>query len=104
MVEMVSQNAKLELARFNEKMAGGGPVQEGLRGMTEALGLAKLPQRLEAYDISNTGSSEIVASMVVFEDRECPQKRNTGVSKSVQRRCRTIMQHAGDSLQEAQAR
>ncbi len=67
MVEMVSQNAKLELARFNEKQAGGGPVQEGLRGMAEALGLAQLPQRLEAYDISNTGSSEIVASMVVFE-------------------------------------
>jgi excinuclease ABC subunit C len=67
MVEMVSQNAKLELARFNERLAGGGPVQEGLRGMSEALGLAQLPQRLEAYDISNTGSSEIVASMVVFE-------------------------------------
>jgi excinuclease ABC subunit C len=67
MVEMVSQNAKLELARFSEKLAGGGPVQEGLRGMTEALGLAQPPQRLEAYDISNTGSSEIVASMVVFE-------------------------------------
>lgn len=67
MVEMVSQNAKLELARFNEKMAGGGPVQEGLRGMTEALGLTQPPKRLEAYDISNTGSSEIVASMVVFE-------------------------------------
>jgi excinuclease ABC subunit C len=67
MVEMVSQNAKLELARFNERLAGGGPVQEGLRGMSEALGLTQLPQRLEAYDVSNTGSSEIVASMVVFE-------------------------------------
>jgi excinuclease ABC subunit C len=67
MVEMVSQNAKLELTRFNERLAGRGPVQEGLQGMTEVLGLDATPQRIEAYDISNTGSSEIVASMVVFE-------------------------------------
>lgn len=67
MVEMVSQNAWIELSRFNEKMAGGGPVQEGLRGMAEILGLWQVPKRLEAYDISNTGASEIVASMVVFE-------------------------------------
>ena len=67
MVEMVSQNAQIELSRFNEKMAGGGPVQEGLQGMAEILGLQKAPERLEAYDISNTGTSEIVASMVAFE-------------------------------------
>ena len=67
MVEMVSQNAQLELSRFNEKMAGGGPVQDGLRGMAEILGLPQVPNRLEAYDVSNTGASEIVASMVVFE-------------------------------------
>lgn len=67
MVEMVSQNAQIELCRFNEKMAGGGPVQEGLRGMAKILGLPQVPNRLEAYDISNTGASEIVASMVVFE-------------------------------------
>lgn len=67
MVEMVSQNAQIELNRFNEKMAGGGPVQEGLQGMADILGLPEAPKRLEAYDISNTGSSEITASMVVFE-------------------------------------
>lgn len=67
MIEMVSQNAQIELSRFNERMTGGGPVQEGLRGMAEILGLPQAPERLEAYDISNTGVSEIVASMVVFE-------------------------------------
>ena len=41
-------------------------MREGLRGMTEMTGLGKKPGRIEAYDISNTGSSEIVASMVVF--------------------------------------
>ncbi len=68
MVEMVAQNAQLELNRFNERMAGGGPIQEGLRGVAAILGLPQVPGRLEAYDISNTGSSEIVASMVVFEN------------------------------------
>lgn len=67
MVEMVTENARIELNRFNEKMTGGGPVQEGLQGMAELLGMAQKPERLEAYDISNTGTSEMVASMVVFE-------------------------------------
>ena len=67
LVEMVSQNAQIELDRFNEKMRVGEPVQEGLQGMADMLGLSQIPERLEAYDISNTGSSEIVASMVVFE-------------------------------------
>lgn len=68
MVEMVSQNAAIELTRFTEKMARDESVQEGLKKMTELLGLPDIPERIEAYDISNTGSSEIVASMVVFEN------------------------------------
>ena len=67
LVEMVMENARIELNRFNEKMTGGGPVQEGLQGMAVLLGLEQKPERLEAYDISNTGTSEVVASMVVFE-------------------------------------
>ena len=31
-----------------------------------ALGLDKTPERIEAYDISNTGSSDMVGSMIVF--------------------------------------
>ena len=74
MVEMVSQNARIELDHFNERLAGGGQVQEGLQGMAGLLGLEKAPHRLEAYDISNTGSSEIVASMVVFENGQPVKK------------------------------
>lgn len=74
MVEMVSQNAQIELQHFNERLAGTGQVQEGLAEMAELLGLDKAPRRLEAYDISNTGSSEIVASMVVFEDGKPAKK------------------------------
>jgi len=67
LVEMVTENARIELNRFKEKLAGGGPVQEGLQGVAQYLGMEQKPERLEAYDISNTGTSEIVASMVVFE-------------------------------------
>ncbi len=67
MVEMVSENARIELERFNERIDGAGSVQEGLNGMSAILGLQQVPERLEAYDISNTGTSEVVASMVVFE-------------------------------------
>jgi len=36
--------------------------------LKELLNLDRLPRRIEAYDISNTGSTEIVGSMVVFEN------------------------------------
>ncbi|HEX2946023.1 MAG TPA: excinuclease ABC subunit UvrC [Clostridia bacterium] len=74
MVEMVTQNARIELEHFNERLAGGSQVQEGLQEMAGLLGLEKPPLRLEAYDISNTGSSEIVASMVVFENGQPAKK------------------------------
>jgi len=34
--------------------------------LEKALGLSAIPDRIEAYDISNTGSSNIVGSMIVF--------------------------------------
>ena len=33
-----------------------------------ALGLPRVPSVIEAYDVSNTGDTEIVASMVVFRE------------------------------------
>jgi excinuclease ABC, C subunit len=69
MVEMVAQNADIALKQFKEKLESqGDTLREGLQGMAEILGLDRIPERIEAYDISNTGTSEIVASMVVFED------------------------------------
>ena len=68
MAEMVAKNAKIELDRFNDEMRKADGVQEGLKELAGILGLDGIPERIEAYDISNTGSSEIVASMVVFEN------------------------------------
>ncbi|NLK87881.1 MAG: excinuclease ABC subunit UvrC [Clostridiaceae bacterium] len=74
MVEMVAENARIELKRFSEKASHQDGVQEGLGEMAGLLGLGEIPCRIEAYDISNTGSSEIVASMVVFEDGKPAKK------------------------------
>ncbi len=69
LMEMVSRNAAIALAQFKEKLTReGSALQEGLQGLAEITGLEEIPVRMEAYDISNTGTSEIVASMVVFEN------------------------------------
>lgn len=39
---------------------------EGLSGLTELLGLATIPRRIEGYDISHMQGTDNVASMVVF--------------------------------------
>ena len=74
-------------ARFTEK-AEVNAREEILRATTaeqrrsktllwlrEALGLSVFPERIEAYDISNTGSAEIVASMTVHVNGK-PLKRD----------------------------
>lgn len=69
LVEMVSQNALLTLTQFKDRVIKEElESNEGLQGMAELLQLEELPKRIEAYDISNTGTSEMVASMVVFEN------------------------------------
>ena len=46
-----------------------------LQWLQEAMGLAEYPRRIEAYDISNTGNTGIVASMTVHVDGK-PLKRD----------------------------
>jgi len=69
LVEMVRKNALIELARFRDRINKEDALaKEGLERLTDIVSLGKSPERIEAYDISNTGSTEIVASMVVFEN------------------------------------
>ncbi len=69
LVDMVAQNAMNALNQFKEKIKNEkNTSSEGLEAFTAFLQLEKAPRRIEAYDISNTGSSEMVASMVVFEN------------------------------------
>ncbi len=65
LVELAVSNARQEAERITTK-------EEKLRGTVELLRqmlkLEKQPRRMESYDISNISGTDIVASMVVFED------------------------------------
>ena len=85
-VEIVTprKGAKVELIRIAEENAKeeverATTVEERRSRLTELLGsllgLDSPPHRIEAFDISNTGSSDIVASMTVHVDGK-PLKRD----------------------------
>lgn len=64
-VDMARANAKDELQRAN---ASEQKKTKTAVALSELLALDHPPSRIEAFDISNTGSDSIVASMVVFEN------------------------------------
>lgn len=71
-ISAAAENAKEEVRRAT---TAEERVTKTARWLAEALGLPEPPRRIEAFDISNTGSSEIVASMTVFEHGK-PLKRD----------------------------
>lgn len=69
LVDMAEQNAREELELYKRNvLASQAKSVEVLKKIQEELKLEKLPLSIEAYDISNTGNTEIVASMVAFTD------------------------------------
>ena len=67
--ETVAANAVQSLTMHKTRRASDLTVRnQGLEQIQEALGLASAPLRMECYDISNLQGTEVVASMVVFED------------------------------------
>ena len=67
--ETVAQNAAQALALHKTKRASDLTTRNrALEEIQEALGLDEVPLRIECYDISNLQGTEVVASMVVFED------------------------------------
>ncbi|SHH92737.1 Excinuclease ABC subunit C [Sporobacter termitidis DSM 10068] len=72
LVETANVNAREETERattYEEK------TSKTLEWLQKALNMDVPPERIEAYDISNTGSSDIVASMTVFAGGK-PLKRD----------------------------
>ena len=68
LMEMVQQNAIITLKQHGENMKGKLEEKENaLKELKEVLKLQKVPNRIEAYDISNIQGIESVGSMVVFE-------------------------------------
>lgn len=67
--ELAERNARLALEREkgrNERARKSR--REGLENLREALDLEVPPVRIECFDISNLGPTNVVASMVVFRD------------------------------------
>jgi excinuclease ABC subunit C len=69
LLQTVNQNAKEAFMRHKLKRASDfGARSRALAELGDQLGLPVAPLRIEAYDISNLGTTDKVGSMVVFED------------------------------------
>ncbi|MGN6162359.1 MAG: excinuclease ABC subunit UvrC [Marmoricola sp.] len=67
--ETVTKNAKQALALHKTKRASDLTARNrALEEIQQALDLVTAPLRIECFDISNLQGTEVVASMVVFED------------------------------------
>ncbi len=72
LIETANLNALEEAERATTREE---KVSKTLQWLQKALELKNTPDRIEAFDISNTGSSDIVASMTVFKSGR-PLKRD----------------------------
>ena len=72
LLKMARRNAEEEVERITSEAERTYKTLEQLGALA---GLDHAPHRLEAYDISNTGSADMVASMVVFQEGK-PLKRD----------------------------
>lgn len=75
MLEMVGDNADLALKqRLLELRQKEENSKSRLHGLADLLGLEKLPERIEAYDISNISGTNNVGGMVVFTNGKVNRK------------------------------
>jgi excinuclease ABC subunit C len=69
LLETVTRNAHQSLGLHKTRRAGDLTARGmALAELQEALGLLEAPLRIECFDVSNLQGTEVVASMVVFED------------------------------------
>jgi excinuclease ABC subunit C len=69
LMETVARNAAQALTLHKMKRAGDLTARgRALQEIQDALELEQAPLRIECYDISNLQGTDVVASMVVFED------------------------------------
>ena len=69
LLDTVARNAGQTLAQHKQKRAGDLTHRnQALAEIQEALDLAEAPLRIECYDISHVQGTNVVGSMVVFED------------------------------------
>jgi len=68
LVELASQNARFAQQGAKKEEAVRETATVALVELAEILSLSSFPQRIEAFDISNTSGGEATGSMVVFEN------------------------------------
>lgn len=69
----MERNAKEALAQHKLKRAGDLTTRSAaLQELQDALGLEQAPLRIECIDISHVQGTDVVASLVVFEDGLAP--------------------------------
>jgi excinuclease ABC subunit C len=69
LLETVSRNAAQALAQHKLRRASDLTSRsKALEEVAEALGMEQAPLRIECYDVSQIQGTDVVASMVVFED------------------------------------
>ncbi|HEU4349893.1 MAG TPA: excinuclease ABC subunit UvrC [Actinoplanes sp.] len=69
LMETVARNAGEALARHKLRRAGDLTTRsKALDEIAEALGMESAPLRIECFDVSQIQGTDVVASMVVFED------------------------------------
>ena len=69
LMETVARNAGEALARHKLRRAGDLTTRsKALDEIAEALGMETVPLRIECFDVSQIQGTDVVASMVVFED------------------------------------
>ena len=69
LLETVARNAGESLAQHKMRRASDLSTRSmALNEIQQALGLDQAPLRIECYDVSNLQATNVVASMVVFED------------------------------------
>ncbi|HOK49075.1 MAG TPA: excinuclease ABC subunit UvrC [Sedimentibacter sp.] len=76
LIKMTKKNALEILEKGSQRIRKNiEESMKALEGLKDLLGLDKIPERIEAYDISNIQGVQSVGSMVVFE-RGIPSKSN----------------------------
>jgi excinuclease ABC subunit C len=69
LAETVARNASQSLAQHKLRRSGDLTARsQALQEIADALGMDTAPLRIECYDISHIQGTDVVASMVVFED------------------------------------
>jgi excinuclease ABC subunit C len=88
LAETVYRNAQDALQQHKLRRAGDFNARSAaLQGIQDALGLAEAPLRIECVDISHVQGTDVVASLVVFED---------GLARKSDYRHYAIKEAAGD--------